>query len=94
MQDNLKKKYGITDQELKRAVDQIKFGKIACDRIVLVALVDLISNGDIKSETDNKDVAKEILLEIKVLLEGYVDTRTNETLYSRLCNKYGIKEEK
>lgn len=47
MQDNLKKKYGITDEELKSAVDQIPFGKIACDGIVLVALVDLISNGDI-----------------------------------------------
>ena len=41
MQENLKKKYGIT------AVDQIQFGKIACDGIVLVALVELISNGDI-----------------------------------------------
>lgn len=48
MQDNLKKKYGITDEELKSAVDQIPFGKIACDGIVLVALVDLISNGDIR----------------------------------------------
>lgn len=48
MQDNLKKKYGITDEELKNAVDQIPFGKIACDGIVLVALVDLISNGDIR----------------------------------------------
>ena len=48
MQDNLKKKYGITDEELKSAADQIPFGKIACDGIVLVALVDLISNGDIR----------------------------------------------
>lgn len=47
MQENLKKKYGITDEQLKRAVDQIQFGKIACDGIVLVALVELISNGDI-----------------------------------------------
>ncbi len=47
MQDNLKEKYGITTDDLKRAVDQINFGKIACDGIVLVALVDLICNGDI-----------------------------------------------
>lgn len=47
MQDNLKKKYGITDEELKRAVDQIQFGNIACSGQVLVALVDLIANGDI-----------------------------------------------
>ena len=47
MQDNLKKKYGIPDAELKAAVDQIKLGKIACDGIVLVALADLLSSGDI-----------------------------------------------
>ncbi len=52
MQENLKKKYGITDEQLKRAVDQIQFGKIACDGIVLVALVELISNGDI-APTEN-----------------------------------------
>lgn len=47
MQDNLKNKYDITNEELKRAVDQINFGKIACDGAVLVALIDLICNGDI-----------------------------------------------
>ena len=49
MQDNLKEKYGITSEELKRAVDQIPLGKIACDGIVLVALCDLLCNGDIPS---------------------------------------------
>ncbi len=49
-QDNLKKKYGITDEELKRAVDQVNFGKIACDGAVLCALVDLIANGDVKGD--------------------------------------------
>ena len=60
MQENLKEKYGITDEELKRAVDQINLGKIACDGIVLVALVDLITSGDIKSNKPDelpKDVA-------------------------------------
>ena len=52
MQDNLKEKYGITDEELKRAVDQIQFGKIACDGIVLVALCDLVCNGDIQPPKD------------------------------------------
>lgn len=47
MQDNLKKKFGITDEELKAAVDQINFGKIACDGIVLVALCELVCTGDI-----------------------------------------------
>ena len=50
MQDNLKEKYGITDEELKRAVDQVQLGKIACDGIVLVALCDLLCNGDISKE--------------------------------------------
>ncbi len=47
MQENLKAKYEITTEELKRATDQIDFGKIACDDITLVALVDLVANGDI-----------------------------------------------
>lgn len=42
MQDNLKKKYNITDEELKHTVDQINFGKIACEGPVLIALVELI----------------------------------------------------
>lgn len=49
-QQNLLAKYGITAEELKRAADQIQFGKIACDGIVLVALVDLVANGDIPSD--------------------------------------------
>ena len=47
MQENLKAKYGVTTEELKRATDQIDFGKIACDGMTLVALVDLIASGDI-----------------------------------------------
>lgn len=57
MQENLKKKFGITDAELKAAVDQINFGIIACDGIVLVALCELICSGDIpapKTEGDNE----------------------------------------
>lgn len=50
MYKNLKKKYGVTDEELKKAIDQINFGKIACDGVVLIALIDLILNGDIKTE--------------------------------------------
>lgn len=52
-QENLCKKYNITPEELKRAVDQINFGKIACDGVVLVALCDLICNGDIKESSNN-----------------------------------------
>ena len=57
MQENLKKKFGITDAQLKAAVDQINFGKIACDGIVLVALCELICSSDIpapKKEGDNE----------------------------------------
>lgn len=54
MQENLKEKYGITDKELKAAVDQIKFGNIDCDIIVLVALCDLVCNGDIPPLKDKK----------------------------------------
>ena len=47
MQENLKAKYGVTAEELKRATDQIDYDKIACDGMTLVALVDLVANGDI-----------------------------------------------
>lgn len=47
MYKNLLEKYGITEEEIKAAVDQINFGKIACDGVVLVALCDLVCNGDI-----------------------------------------------
>lgn len=52
MHENLKEKYGITDEELKRAIDQIQFRKIACDGAVIVALCDLICNGDIKPQKE------------------------------------------
>lgn len=51
MQENLKKKYGITDEELKRAINQIPLGKIACDGITIVAVTDLICNGDVQAPT-------------------------------------------
>ena len=54
MQDNLKKKYGITDEQFKRATDQLKLGNIACDGIVLIALCDLIANGDIAPQSSDE----------------------------------------
>lgn len=45
--ENLCKKYDITVEELNAAVEQINFGQIACDGIVLVALCELICSGDI-----------------------------------------------
>lgn len=52
MQDNLKKKYDITDGELKRVVDQLDFGKLCGDSTVIIALCDLIANGDIPPEKE------------------------------------------
>ena len=54
MQENLKAKYGITDEEWKRATDQIQFGKIACDGMTICALVDLVANGDIAGAASKK----------------------------------------
>lgn len=45
--ENLCKKYDITVEELDAAIEQINFGKIACDGLVLVALCELIVSGDI-----------------------------------------------
>lgn len=47
MQENLRAKYGITAEQLKRATDRIKYDKIACDGITLMALDDLLKSGDI-----------------------------------------------
>ncbi len=52
MQDNLKVKYGITDAELKKVVDQINFGKLCGGSNVIIALVDLIANGDISPQKE------------------------------------------
>jgi len=45
--ENLCKKYDITVEEIDAAIEQINFGAIACDGIVLVALCELIVSGDI-----------------------------------------------
>ena len=47
--ENLIAKYGITVEEMDAAIEQINFGKIACDGIVLIALCELICSGDIKN---------------------------------------------
>lgn len=41
-------------------------------------------------EEIRKEVAQEILGEIKGLLEFYKNTQTNETLYNELAKKYGV----
>ena len=46
--ENLMLKYSVTQAELKRAIDQIDFCKIACSGSCLMALLDLICNGDIE----------------------------------------------
>ena len=56
MQENLKAKYGVTTEELKRATDQIDYGKIACSGMALVALVDLVANGDIKGNAPQSKI--------------------------------------
>ncbi len=55
-QNNLKEKYGITGEELKKAVDQIKLGNIACSGAVLCALCDLLANGDIEGGANSTPV--------------------------------------
>ena len=51
MQENLKKKYGLTDEELKKGIDIVSknLGKI-CDVAVLLAVTELLVCGDIKAE--------------------------------------------
>ncbi len=52
-QENVCKKYDITREELQKGVDQIgklSFGKFAGDINILLAIIDLLSNGDISNE--------------------------------------------
>ena len=52
-QENICKKYDITRDELQKGVDQIgkhSFGKFAGDINILLAIIDLLSNGGIDEE--------------------------------------------
>lgn len=55
MQDNLKAKYHVTDAELKRVVDQINFGKLFGDPMAIIAVCDLLLNGDVAPEAKDED---------------------------------------
>ena len=50
--ENVIKKYGITEDEMKKGIDIVSknLGKI-CDTFVMLAVTDLLVNGDIKEDT-------------------------------------------
>lgn len=48
-------------------------------------------NVEIDKAIVRKDTAKEILQDLKGLLEGYVNTQTTETLYVQKCKEYGVE---
>ncbi len=91
MQENLKAKYGVTAEELKRATDQINFGKIACDGITLVALVDLVANGDIagnvKPDIIFKSSAHEQFYNEKLAQCAYQDCYHRALMYTLGINE-------
>lgn len=51
--EHLLKKYGITESALKAAISQLTLGKMFGDVTVLLALTDLIVNGDISEEEES-----------------------------------------
>ena len=51
--ENLCKKYDITVEQINEAIEQINFGSIACEGMVLVALCELLVSGDIKGTAEN-----------------------------------------
>lgn len=69
-----------------KANDWIKMMKLAGYEVNLVSEKE-------KMEQVRKETAKEILQDLKGLLEGYIDTRTGETLYKQLAEKYGSEVE-
>ena len=42
-------------------------------------------------EHEKKEVAREIIGDLKGLLEGYVYTKENISLYEYYCKKYGVE---
>lgn len=52
--ENLCKKYDITVAQIDEAIEQINFGSIACEGLVLVALCELLVSGDIKGAPENE----------------------------------------
>lgn len=68
-QKNLKAKYGITSEELNRAVQQIKLGNFVCSGAVLSALCDLLKNGDIADD----DAQNKIVFESEEHKQFYYD---------------------
>ena len=52
--ENLCKKYDITVAQIDEAIEQINFGSIACEGLVLVALCELLVSGDIKCAPENE----------------------------------------
>ena len=51
--ENLCEKYDITVAQIDDAIEQINFGSIACEGMVLVALCELLVSGDIKGALEN-----------------------------------------
>lgn len=42
-------------------------------------------------EQEKKEIAREILNDLKGLLEGYIHTEDNISLYEYYCKKYGVE---
>lgn len=58
VQNNLKAKYHVTDAELKRVVDQINLGKFFGDPMAIIAVCDLLLNGDVAPVAKDEDGEK------------------------------------
>lgn len=93
MQENLKEKYFITDEELSRAVDQIKFGNIACDGAVLCAICDLLANGDIKGNAVQRKIAFKSREHEDFYKEQLTKVKTNDRYHRALIYTLGIAED-
>ncbi len=92
-QENLKKKYGITDEELKRAIDQIKLGNIACSGAVLCAICELLANGDIKGNAQQSKIIFANVEHEQFYKEQLAKVRTNDCYHRALIYTIGITED-
>lgn len=93
MQENLKEKYFITDEELSHAVKQLELGKIACSGVVLCALVELLANGDIEGNASQSKIIFKNREHEDFYNKQIAKVKTNDCYHRALIYTLGITED-
>ncbi len=92
-QENLKAKYGITSEELKAAVDQIKHDNVACSSAVFCAMCDLLANGDLDSIAPQSKIVFASVEHKQFYNEKLNKSRSEDPFHRALFYTLGILED-